>query len=68
MPTHARGPEHLPGLLHHGGGELPGPGRGAPGGGPDPDGMDQLLEADPSVGAVLHAGQYLLERLALCED
>lgn len=63
-----RGPQHLPGLLHHRGGELPGVGRGSAGGGTEKDGVVHLVESGPPAGAVLHAGKHLLERPALPQN
>ena len=68
MSPPARGPQHLPGLLHHRGGELPGGGRGSAGAGPEEDGVVLLVEAGPPAGPVLHAGKHLLERPALPQD
>lgn len=68
MSPPPRVPQHLPGFLHHGGGELPGGGRGSAGGGPEEDGVVQLLEGVPPAGSVLHAGEHLLERPALLEN
>ena len=61
MSPPARGPQHLPGLLHHRGG-------GLPGGGPEEDGVVLLVEAGPPAGPALHAGKHLLERPALPQD
>lgn len=68
MPPPPRGPQHLPGLLHHRGSELPGAGRGSAGGGAEEDAVVGLVEAGPPAGPVLHAGQHLLECPALPED
>lgn len=60
--------QHLPGVLHHRGGELPGYGRGSAGGGPKEDGVVRPVEDGPPAGPVLHAGKHLLERPALPQN
>lgn len=60
--------QHLPGLLYHRGGELPGPGRGSAGGGTEEDGVVCLVEGGSPAGPVLHAGKHLLERPALPQN
>lgn len=68
MPPSPRGPQHIPGVLHHRGGELLGYGRGSAGGGPEEDGVVLQVEDGPPAGPVLHAAKHLLERHALPED
>lgn len=68
MSPSSRRPQHLPGLLDHRGGELPGSGRGSAGGGPEEDGVVGLVESLPPAGPVLHAGEHLLERPALPQN
>lgn len=63
-----RGAKHLPGVLDHRGGELPRPGGGTPGGGPEEDGVVLEVEGGPPRLPVLHAGQHLLERHAVRQD
>ena len=64
MPPPPSVPQHLPGVLHHRGGEL----LGAGGGGPAEDGVVRLVEGGPPARSVLHAGEHLLERPALPPD
>ena len=68
MPPSPRGPQHLPGFLHHRGGELPSAGRGSAGGRPEEDGVVLLVESGPPAGPVLHAGKHLLERPPLPQN
>lgn len=68
MSLPPRGAQHLPGLLHHRGGELPGYGRGSAGGRPEEDGVVCPVEDGPLGGPVLHAGKHLLERAAFPQN
>lgn len=61
-------PQHLPGVLHHRGGELPGAGGGSAGGGATEDNVVLLVEGAAPAGPVLHAGKHLLERFSLLES
>lgn len=60
--------QHLPGLLHHRGGQLPSYGRGSTGGGPEEDGVVLSVEGDPLGGPVLHVSEHLLERAAFPQN
>lgn len=68
MSTPARVPQHLPGLLHHRGGELPGAGGGSARGGAENGRVVRLVEDGAPAGSVLHAGEHLLERSSLFEN
>lgn len=60
--------EHRSRVLHHGGGELPGPGRGAAPTGPEEDPVVYRVEDSAPPGTVLHVWQHHMERLAVSEN
>lgn len=68
MSPPPRASQHIPGLLHYRGSELPGPSRGSARGGQEENGVVHLVEVDSPARPVLHAWKHLLERPALCQN